>query len=116
MTAVFVALAGAAGVLARFGVVQATGPTNSDWVVAAINVLGSFALGALVGAGVGGRAGVALGAGFLGGFTTFSTFTVDVVRTLESGQSGRALALVAASVGLGIGAAALGWAIAARAT
>jgi CrcB protein len=60
-----------------------------------VNVLGSFALGAVVEAlgglrilGVDAR--VALGAGFLGGFTTYSAFDIETLRMLERGEWGRA--------------------------
>jgi CrcB protein len=39
-----------------------------------------------------------LGVGVLGGFTTFSAFSLDAVRLLETGQTGAALGYVAASV------------------
>ncbi len=51
MTALLVALAGAAGVLARYGLGTALGPGAVPWGVVAVNVAGSLALGVLVGAG-----------------------------------------------------------------
>ena len=105
-----IAAAGAAGVLTRYGLTQAVGA--SPWTIAAINVAGSFALGVLVGAGAGADTRAVAGLGFLGGFTTFSTFALDVVTDLQHGRPGRALAYVAVSVLLGILAAAAGWALA----
>jgi CrcB protein len=107
MTALLVALAGALGVLARYGIGTAV---DSPWTIVAVNVAGSFALGALVGGELGSdQARTALGAGFLGGFTTFSTFSVQAVQDVDAGDPGRALAYVAASVVLGITAAAVGF-------
>ncbi len=115
MTALLVAVAGALGVLARFGVDRALGPGAAPWSILAVNVAGSLALGVLVGAGAGEQARTVAGAGFLGGFTTFSTFAVQVVTDVDAGRPGRALALAVASLGLGVGAAALGYAVASRA-
>ena len=110
MTVLLVALAGALGVLARHGLGTAV---DSIWTIAAINVAGSFALGLLVGSDWGSDpARTALGTGFLGGFTTFSTFSVQAVQDVDAGDPGRALAYVAASVVLGITAAAVGFAAA----
>ena len=110
MTVLLVALAGALGVLARYGIGTAV---ESIWTIVAINVAGSFALGVLVGGDWGSdQARTALGVGFLGGFTTFSTFSVQVVQDVDAGEPGRALAYVAASVVLGIMAAAAGFAAA----
>jgi CrcB protein len=78
----------------------------------AINVAGSFALGVLAGAGASEDARAVAGIGFLGGFTTFSTFSLDVFADLEAGRPGRALGYVVLSVGLGVAAAAAGWALA----
>ncbi len=50
-----------------------------------------------------------LAVGVLGGFTTFSTFSLDVLRQIEAGEGGIALLYVFASVGLGVGAAAVGY-------
>jgi fluoride exporter len=47
------------------------------WGTLAVNVLGAFALGVLAGAGLGRDAYALAATGFLGGFTTFSTWVVD---------------------------------------
>ena len=112
MTVLLIALAGAAGVLSRYGIGQALGPGAAPWTVVAINVAGSFALGLLAGAGASEETRAIAGIGFLGGFTTFSTFSLDVFADLEAGRPGRALVYILLSVGLGIGAAAAGWVLA----
>ena len=111
MTVVLVAVAGAAGVLARYGITQAFGASAAPWSVVAINIAGSFVLGLLAGIGIGEDARLIAGVGFLGGFTTFSTFSLDVFADLEAGRPGRAAALVVLSVVLGVGAAAVGWVV-----
>lgn len=111
MTAVLVAGAGGLGVLARYGIGTAFAGTALLWVTLAINVAGSFALGVLVVSGLGEQARAALGVGFLGGFTTYSTFAVQTWLEVDGGDGGRALVLVLASVGLGVGAAAAGVAV-----
>ncbi len=79
-------------------------------------MLGSFLLGFLIATAdwFPDEVRLALGVGLLGGFTTFSTFSADVFLELDSGEAGRALALVAASVGLGVGAAACGYVLGRR--
>lgn len=52
----------------------------------AVNVLGSLALGLLLGLPVDGGLALALGTGFCGAFTTFSTFAFETVRLVESGE------------------------------
>jgi CrcB protein len=109
MTALLVTLAGALGVLTRYGLGTAI---EGAWTIVAINVAGSFALGLLVASEWGSpQTRLALGTGFLGGFTTFSTFSVQAVQDVDQGDAGRALAYVAASVVLGISAAAAGFAL-----
>jgi CrcB protein len=55
-----------------------------------------------------------VGTGFCGTLTTFSTFGADVVRLLEERALGRALAYLAATLVLGIGAAAGAYLLAGR--
>lgn len=85
------------------------------WGTLVINVTGSFALGVLVGVadsrGVGSSAHWVIpgvGTGFLGGFTTFSTFTWETLRLVEDGARAGAVANVAVSIGGGLAAAAIG--------
>jgi CrcB protein len=112
MTAVWVGLAGMGGVLARYALSTPFHGTTLPWVTVAINVAGSFLLGVLVTAhGLSGELRTALGVGFLGGFTTFSTFSVQAVLDVEAGEPGRALAYVGVSVVAGIAAAAAGYAL-----
>ncbi|WP_409329459.1 fluoride efflux transporter FluC [Trujillonella humicola] len=80
----------------------------------AVNVAGSLVLGVLLGLGDAPAWVVALvGTGFCGTLTTFSTFGVDVVRLVEERAVARAAAYVGATVVLGLGAAAAGYAVAA---
>ena len=73
----------------------------------AVNVAGSALLGAVLGAGlVPGWVVALIGTGFCGTLTTFSTFGADVVRLVEERALGRALAYLAATMVLGVGAAA----------
>jgi len=72
---------------------------------------GSFLLGALVSLGDHLRPELrtALAVGLLGGFTTFSTFSVDGFLDIEAGRPGEAALYVAASVAGGLAAAAAGY-------
>jgi CrcB protein len=110
MTVLLVGLAGTAGVLARYGI---STPFHGDalpWATVAINVAGSLLLGLLVSSHTfSEETRTVLGVGFLGGFTTFSTFTVQAVLDLEAGEPLRALVYVAASLLLGLAAAATGY-------
>lgn len=110
MTVLFVALGGLAGVLTRYGLgvwVQ------SIWTVVVINVLGAFVLGLLVhvGAGLSHEVRTGLGVGFLGGFTTFSTFAVQIVLEADGGRSDVAVLYLVASVLGGLAAAVAGYAL-----
>lgn len=110
VTALLVAVAGAGGVLARYGISSIVHGDALPWVTVAINVAGSFALGMLVVAhSTSPELRTTLGVGFLGGFTTFSTFSVQAFLDVEAGALGRALVLVLVTVTAGIVAAAGGY-------
>jgi fluoride exporter len=111
MTTVLVGGAGLAGVLARYGLSRLT--LHSEgliWMTVGINIAGSFLLGLLAAESWFSRdVREALGIGFLGGFTTFSTFSVQIVLEVDGGNPGKAAAYLAASVAGGIAAAAAGF-------
>jgi fluoride exporter len=74
-----------------------------------VNVTGSALLGFVLGLATAPSWVVALvGTGFCGTLTTFSTFGYDVVRLVEEKVPGRALVYLAATLILGVGAAAAG--------
>ncbi|QCR19188.1 fluoride efflux transporter FluC [Agrococcus sp. SGAir0287] len=114
MTALLVALtafAGGAGAASRYLVDAAiTARTRLRFPIATavINLTGSAALGVVTGlAGanaVGAEATTIIGVGFLGGYTTFSTTTVEIVRLLLDRKP---LSALANSVGLLVGGIAL---------
>lgn len=103
---------GALGALARFRVdtaVSTRHPRDFPFGTLAVNLTGGFALGVLVGASVGGDALLVLGTGFLGGYTTFSTWMFESERLAEDGEW-RLMWLNLAGPGLmGLAAAGLGW-------
>lgn len=105
-TLILVALGGAAGSVLRYLAVAAVGAPLGTFVV---NVMGSFAIGVLF-VTLGGRGPlVALFmTGLLGGFTTFSAFSLDALKLWQAGQGGQALLYVAGSVILSLVAVALG--------
>lgn len=112
--ALLVALGGAAGSVARWGVGRAVAAWGAGATVL-VNVIGCALLGVLVARVPDARDPwrLALGTGVLGGFTTFSAFGVEVV-TLARANPRAALVHVALNVVLGVGAAAAGWALARR--
>ena len=89
---------GGLGAVARVvlgAAVDARADSPFPWGTLAVNVAGAFALGVLAGAGLGGDAYVLAATGFLGAFTTFSTWVVDA-RLLGArlGAANLAVALV----------------------
>jgi fluoride exporter len=81
-------------------------------VAVGINIVGSFLLGLLVAEPWFSRdIREAIGVGVLGGFTTFSTFSAQIVLEVDAGEPGRAALYLAVSVMGGIAAAACGFAL-----
>jgi CrcB protein len=116
MTTLFVAIGGLLGVLARWGITRLTLHTDAlVWSIVAINIAGSFLLGLLVAEQWFNRdVREGLGVGFLGGFTTFSTFSVQIVLEADAGEPGRAAVYLCASVIGGVAAAVAGYALGRR--
>ncbi len=94
MTLLGIAVAGALGALARFGMsglVHRFAGAGFPAGTLAVNLLGCFLLGVLVelarySGWVSPTVRTVVGIGFLGGFTTFSTFGVETFRAMESGD------------------------------
>ena len=100
-------IGGVAGALARSGVAEALphDPRHWPWATLLVNVAGAFVLG-LVAARGARRA--LVGQGFCGALTTFSAFQLELLRMLDDGRIGLALAYAGASLALGVAAAELG--------
>jgi CrcB protein len=85
------------------------------WGTLLVNVLGCLVLGFLWSGSLGGDLGptayTLLGTGFCGAFTTYSTFSFETLRLVESGAFRAAAVNVGASLGAGLGAALLGFAL-----
>ena len=114
---VLVFLGGGLGSVLRFATYHAARlwlPPGFPWGTLVVNVLGGVAAGAVAGWMLSRSAGGAdsmslfLMTGFLGGFTTFSAFSLDAVQLWQRGEAGAAIAYVAASVVLAIAGVAAG--------
>ena len=105
---------GAMGALARYQLGRLSGHMMPGalwpWGTFAANVLGGFAMGLLAGwlarfSSISGEpVRLFLGVGVLGGFTTFSSFSLETVLMLERGQYGMAMAYAVFSVLGAVGA------------
>ncbi|GAA4708133.1 CrcB family protein [Nocardioides conyzicola] len=98
-----VAVGGAVGALARWGLTEAF-PADADafpWAIFAINVAGSFVLALLPAFGAVRRRralAVALGPGVLGGFTTLSAYSEQSRALLDHGRTGLAVTYLVGTV------------------
>ncbi len=77
------------------------------WSTLSVNVAGSLAMGLLTGwlarhADVAEPVRLLLAVGLLGGFTTFSSFSLEAVTLIQSGQTGLAMTYIAASLIAGL--------------
>ena len=79
-----------------------------------VNVLGAAVLGLLAGLPRAPRLQLLVGIGFCGSVTTFSSWMVNAVKLITVGQPLEALGLIGITLGLGLGAAAVGFAVARR--
>jgi len=104
-----IGLGGVMGTYARYqlsGWVYARTGTAFPWGTLAVNMAGSFALGLVLPLLEAPDASLALRGlvtvGFLGAFTTFSSFAYEAVMLMQEGRRSRTLAYVASSLGLGL--------------
>ncbi|MEO6651666.1 MAG: CrcB family protein [Ilumatobacteraceae bacterium] len=105
MTAVLFALAAGAGAALRHGVNR----LGRGWAgTLAVNVIGSFLLGLLVGSDPSPSVRTVIGTALLGSFTTFSTFALDVAEARPT----RRIAIAGGSLVLTVGAAGVGYGLA----
>jgi len=118
-TTLLIGAGGALGAMARYllssWITQVMG-TQFPWGILCVNIAGCFAMGLVAGAGLqaiplsdGMKA--FLATGILGGFTTFSAFSLDAVQLVERGQSLDAAVYVMASVAGSIAALIAGLAL-----
>jgi CrcB protein len=95
--------------------IQSRHDTVFPWGTFAVNVLGSLILGIVTGAVTAGGASpqvqLAVGTGFCGALTTYSTFSYETLRLLEGDARFFAAANIVGSILAGVGAAFLGVAI-----
>jgi len=117
-TVSLVALGGAIGAALRYltgvGLLRLLGHQEFPVAIIAVNVIGSFLMGVFVIAAA--QRGLThfspfVMIGLLGGFTTFSAFSLETINLFERGAIGQAALYIVLSVGLSIGALVLGlWA------
>ena len=104
---------GALGAMQRYGVSSLAGhlwPSPFPYATLFVNVVGSLAMGVLVGLlartlpPMQNEIRLFIAVGVLGGFTTFSAFSLDAVTLVERGQWGQSATYMLLSVGLSVGA------------
>jgi len=110
-----VAFGGAIGASLRWltgvAVLRAFGPSEFPLAIIAVNVIGSFLMGVFVVAAA--HRGLTylspfVMTGILGGFTTFSAFSLETMILIERGHIASASLYILLSVGLSVGALAMG--------
>jgi len=120
VTLALVLVGGAVGAPLRYVIdvaVQARHGSLFPWGTFAVNVIGSFVLGVVLGGAAAGAlppaAVTLLGTGVCGAFTTFSTFGFETVRLLEKGAFTAGVLNALLSLAVGMAAALAGWGLAA---
>lgn len=114
MTWIALAVAGGVGAVARFAVDSMVGrraSTEFPLGTFVINMTGSFVLGVLTAATFGSATLFIVGTGFLGSYTTFSTWIFESEQLVADGEYALAGANLALSAIVGFGFALAGWEI-----
>ena len=108
LVVIAVGLVGGMGALARFALDGAVGALlgrEFPYGTLAVNLSGSFVLGVLLGAALSGDSYRVAATGFVGAFTTFSTWSFESHRLGEDGELRLGVANFAVSLALGVLAA-----------
>jgi len=114
LNVLLVALGGGLGAACRYGVSLAmpVKPGEWPWATFSINVMGSLLIGVLAGwlarNADGEQWRLFLGVGVLGGFTTFSAYSLETLRMIERGDWAGAGLYALGSVAAGLAAVAIG--------
>ena len=115
LAVLYVALGGALGAACRYltglGVVRLFGHGDFPLTIITVNVIGSFIMGVFaVTAAHKGLTHLSpfVMTGMLGGFTTFSAFSLETANMIERGAMGQAALYIVLSVGLSVGGLFLG--------
>ena len=118
MRLLLIGVAGAAGALTRYGLGVAVGVRSFPWATLGINLTGSLVLGFVLAMGLERNWSdtwvVPIAVGFLGAYTTFSTFSYETYTLLRTDRLMTASVYVVASVVGGLLAAAAGYGAARR--
>lgn len=117
MTWVLISVGGAVGTACRYGLSLWAGRVLGaafPYGTLLANVLGSFLLAVVMQLGsgrevLGTDARLILGVGVMGGFTTYSSFNLEVIKLAEGGMIGRAAGYMAGTMVLCLLSGAVGW-------
>jgi len=115
--AMLIAVGGFFGACARYGLgawANKRFPSPMPLATLGINLSGSFLLGAIAGAGWGSAVYDLLGIGFMGAYTTFSTFSVENVQLIRDKAWKALFAYMGISSAGGIALACLGFILGGR--
>ena len=110
--ALSIALMGGLGATLRFltdHAISARWGRTLPWGTIAINIVGSFFGGIIVGASLGSHSAALLLTGLFGGFTTASTFSWEVAGLFRSQRFFQAIAVAAGTMALALGAGCIGF-------
>jgi CrcB protein len=116
MTYLWVAIAGGAGAVTRYAIGIAIGAERFPWATLLINITGSFVFAVVITYAtekqLSPQAATAVTVGFLGAYTTFSTFAWETFVLHHTGRTGTAAIYIGASLVGGLAAAWAGYELA----
>jgi CrcB protein len=114
MTLLLATFAGAVGAVCRYllsGLVQQRARSDFPLGTLAVNLAGAFLLGLLAGSDALRSTATLAGAGFLGGFTTYSTWMIETIRLGIPPLRARAVGNLALTLLAGVALAAAGYSL-----